>query len=183
MIAGGAPLHAAYSGGDAGSDFDYSAARTLKEARNSRRSTAAGSRRVSGGCRRLRRSCTAGMVPLRGVPHRIAHRRGVRGTRLERTRRQRASHCSASPATRRTSTRASADFLRREASATLETASGACRRSRRDRTPRGGARSVEPLGLVLDRPVCCRTPGGSSSRRQLRAQLSRCARGRAPRRG
>ena len=53
---------------------------SLQEAANSRRSTAPGSRR---GCKRLPQATpfAHGMVvPLRGVPHRIVHRRGARGT-------------------------------------------------------------------------------------------------------
>ncbi len=90
------------------------------------------------------------VVPLRGVPHRIAHRRGVRGTvwtedRRERRaaalrRRQRAAY---RPAHRRfPAPRSQARSRNREPAI--------CRRARRRRQADRRARSIEPLGLVLD---------------------------------
>ena len=89
------------------------------------------------------------VVPLRGVPHRIAHRHGGAarcGPRPAAT----ASVCYASPVTRRISTGASAiSAPRSQARArSREPPLRACARSRHP--PRDGARSVEPLGLLFD---------------------------------
>ena len=122
-----------------------------------------------------------GMVPLRGVPHRIVHRRGVRGTVWTRTD---ASGepllCVAGDAPH--IDRRISDFLRREAKRELETA------SRRFAADLGVTVSRVAVRDQSSRWGSCSTTGMLSfSWRlilapQLRAQLSRRARGRAPRR-
>jgi len=81
------------------------------------------------------------VLPLRGVPHRIVHRRGVRGTVWTEVGADGARLlCVAGEAPH--IDRRVGDYLRHEAPL--------CRGARRRRQARHRARSIEPLGLVLN---------------------------------
>ena len=121
------------------------------------------------------------VIPLRGVAHRITHRRGARGTvwtemddeRRAASLRRRRRAARRSPCRRFSAARGQARARDREPAVR--------RRAWRRRPPRLGARSGEPLGFLLDRRraviFVAADPGA-----ELRAQLSRRARSGAPRR-
>ena len=106
-------------------------------------------------------------VPLRGVPHRIAHRHGVRGTVwIEGDAEERAAPCQ-SPRRRLPQTRGAARSRSGEPRL--------CAKARRRHQARLRARSVEPLGFLLQyrRIVVLLAPHSGA---RLRARLSRGAR-------
>ena len=90
-------------------------------------------------------------ISLRGMPHRIAHRRNVRGTAWTRPARMAGGCCVAGDAPH--VDRRVGDFLRREARRDSKRPAGSTRpRSVSRADPADlGARSGEPLGLLLDR--------------------------------
>ena len=116
-------------------------------------------------------------VPLRGVPHRITHRRSARGTVWTETDAEgRRLLCVAGEAPH--VDRRIADFLRREAKRELETASlryaaelgvSIRRVSVRDQASRWGSCSTDRRAVILV---------AAHSRTELRAELSRGARSR-----
>ena len=145
--------------------------------RNSRRSTAAGSRRGCAACRRRRPSVTARCC--RCAASIIASCIGRRARHgLDRDRRGRRASCSASPARRRTSTAGSAISSGARPSAISKPPAARAAGSSASHQAHLGARPVEPLGLVLDHRravvLLAAHPGAA-----FRAGLSRRARGRA----
>ena len=146
-----AALHAAHPGGDARGRAHHAAARQRQGGEGVRRaSTAAGSRRGSGGCRRRCRSRTARSCRCAAsrtascIAAACAARCGARSTSA-------AIGCICVAGEAPHVARRVADFLKREARRDLEAA------SRRyadelgvDDQAHRGARPVEPLGLVLD---------------------------------
>ena len=174
----GAPLYAAHPCRQPRSRADDAAARQREGRReNLRRSTAAGSRRGCGGCRTPSPFAHGTLLPLRGVDHRIEHRKGARGTVwTEIGATACALLCVAGEAPHLP--RRVRDFLKREAKRDLEAAS---------------RRAAEALGVSIKRVSVrdqssrwgsCSTTGvlviflAAHSGAAIRARLSRRARGR-----
>ena len=105
------------------------------------------------------------VIPLRGMPHRIAHRRNVRGTVWTESERRRRTRCCASPAKPRMSIGASAIFCAARPSATSRPQASVTPLS--SASPSGGFRcAIRRAAGDPARPrACCPIPGGSSSRR------------------
>ncbi len=116
------------------------------------------------------------LLPLRGVSHRIEHRKGERGTVWAEAGAGMPLLCVAGEAPHLP--RRVRDYLKREAKRDLEAASrSAAAGARRRHQARVGARSVEPLGLVLvDRRAFIFVAAYSCA--TIRARLSRRPRGR-----
>ena len=111
-------------------------------------------------------------VPLRGVAHRIVHRRGVRGTVWTETdERGERRLCVAGEAPH--VDRRIGDFLKREAERDLDAAS---RRyaAQSSASPSSASPSAtsRAAGARARTPACCRSPGGSFSRRALCSIIS-----------
>ena len=109
---------------------------------------AAGSPRVSAVCRRPHRFIPGTVVPLRGVPHRIVHRAGERGTVWTETRDSGERILCVAGGVEHIDRRVH-DFLKREARKDLQKASQIlCRGARRPGQAGVDPRSVEPLGFL-----------------------------------
>ena len=181
----GAPLYAAHSVGDARSHSDHAAARhaTRKRASFAQKHGAWIAARLD----RLPEPVPFAhdvVVPLRGVPHRIAHRHGTRGTVwTEIDGNGERLLCVAGHAPH--IDRRIGDFLRREARARPRGHQPAlCPRSRRRGPARHRARPVEPLGLLLDHRhavvFLAAYPGAEPSARLPRRARSRPSRRNEP---
>ena len=98
-------------------------------------------------------------VPLRGVPHRIAHRRGERGTVWTETD-QRADSFCASPANRRISIAASRFSQARSAPRPRSREPASRRQAWRWRSSAYRCATSRAAGARARTPACCRSPGG-----------------------
>ena len=162
----GAALHAAHPVGDARSHPDHSAARHAQGSARVR----AEARRLDRGAARAaaakrRRSPHGVVVPLRGVPHRIAHRRGSARHGVDRDGRDRRAS-----ALRRRRRAACRPAHRRLPAPRSQARSGSRQpplRARPRRSPSGASpcATSRAAGAPVRPPACCRFPGGSFWRR------------------